>query len=126
MLEKAVPRKPKDVVLVHSPTPDGAGVNVLRARNEGLEIGTMRPLEHGRPIHGEVVKLTPRAEMPMLYDVETEFSSTESSAPAEKADRATTASADRAAPSGPAQVASESYRKNWDTIWKRPAKRVVN
>jgi hypothetical protein len=126
VLNKGVSKKPKDVVLVHGPTPDGAGVNVLRARKEGLELGTMRPLEHGRPIHGEVVKLTPRTEMPMLYDVETTLPAPEQSGAGTDAKQAPEALVDRAAASGPAQVASDSYRKNWDAIWKRPAKRLSN
>lgn len=121
-----MPKKPKDLVLVHSPTPDGGGVNVLRARNEGLEVGTMRPLEQGRPIHGEVVKLTPRSEMPHLYDAETEFVAPEGQpvAAPDKPDKPGDAPADRAQATGPAQVASDSYRRNWDAIWKRPTKRV--
>jgi len=124
VLEKAVPKKAKDLVLVHSPTPDGDGVNVVRARRQGLELGTMRPLTEGRPIHGEVVKLTPRSEMPMLFDVETELShpvedEATKDAPAAEA-KGTRAS------SGPAQVASDSYRRNWDAIWKRPTKRMSN
>jgi hypothetical protein len=125
VLKGGVPKKPKDLVLVHSPTPDGAGVNVLRARKEGLEVGTMRPLEHGRPIHGEVVKLTPRAEMPHLYDAETEFTAPEGQNVAPERKQAD-APADRGATTGPAQVASDSYRRNWDVIWKRPAKRLAN
>ncbi len=120
----AVPKKPEDVVLVHSPTPDGDGVNVVRARRQGLELGTMRPLTEGRPIHGEVVKLTPRSEMPMLYDVETELP------PAGGEEAVKDASASEAkesrGSSGPAQVASDSYRRNWDAIWKRPTKRMSN
>ena len=124
MLRGGVPKKPKDLVLVHSPTPDGGGVNVLRARKEGLEVGTMRPLEHGRPIHGEVVKLTPRAEMPHLYDVETEFAAPEPQNVAAEGKQAD--APDRGATTGPAQVASDSYRRNWDAIWKRPVKRLAN
>jgi len=114
-----VPKKPKDLVLVHGPTADGTGVNVLRARKERLELGTMRPLQEGRPIHGEVVKLTPRPEFPLLFEAQTEVVTEGTSE---------TPSANEASPKaqrttdGPAQVASESYRRNWDAIWKRPAK----
>jgi hypothetical protein len=108
------PRKSKDLVLVHGRTKDGTGLGVLRAREERLEIGTMRPLEEGKPIHGEVVKLTPRPEMPLLFDAETQFVSPE--APVTK-----NGSEDAATPGvGPPQVASDTYRKNWDAIWKRP------
>jgi hypothetical protein len=119
-----VTKKAKDLVLVHSPTDDGAGVNVLRARKEGLEVGTMRPLEEGRPIHGEVVKLTPRPEMPMLFDAETEFAAEASPQPKPKSKASP--EPERGTSAGPAQVASDTYRKNWDVIWKRPAKRLVN
>jgi hypothetical protein len=127
-----VSRKSKDLVLIHGRTKDGAGLGVLRARDERLEIGTMRPLEEGKPIHGEVVKLTPRPEMPLLFDAETQFSSLSSlsSPSALSAPEAPTAETDAAPQSrelaaaagvGPPQVASEAYRKNWDAIWKRPA-----
>jgi hypothetical protein len=107
------PRKSKDLVLVHGRTKDGTGLGVLRARDEHLEMGTMRPLEEGKPIHGEVVKLTPRAEMPLLFDAETQFVASE--APPEKS-----GSENAAAGAGPPQVASDTYRRNWDAIWKRP------
>ncbi len=110
---------------MHGPTSDGGGVNVLRARKQRLEIGTMRPLEHGRPINGEVVKLTPRPEMPHLYDAETEF--TAPSPTNEAGDPASSAASTEACGNaGPAQVASDTYRKNWDAIWKRTSKGLAN
>jgi hypothetical protein len=120
-----VPRKPKDLVLVHGPTDDGAGVNVLRARNDRVEVGTMRPLEEGRPIHGEVVKLTPRPEMPMLFEAETALLA-QDTPKQDKQKRKPAAEPERGTSAGPAQVASDTYRKNWDVIWKRPTKRLVN
>ena len=33
----------------------------------------MRPLQEGRPIQGEVVKIKQRAEMPNLFEAETQF-----------------------------------------------------
>lgn len=121
-------RKSKDLVLVHGRTKDGAGLGVIRARDEGIEIGTMRPLEHGKPIHGEVVKLTPRPEMPMLFDAETQFvaegaaSGSGSNGPGAAHQAKSAPDAAGAASAGPPQVASDTYRKNWDTIWN-PAKR---
>jgi hypothetical protein len=113
----------KDLVLVHGRTPDGNGLNVLRARDEHVELGTVRPLEEGRPIQGEVVKLTPRSEMPNLYDAETQFEPAKASLAAPKASDAAPSSESRPTNNGPAQVASDAYRKNWDAIWKRPSKR---
>ena len=116
------PRKPKDLVLIHGRTPDGNGLNVLRTRDKQLEVGTVRPLQEGRAIQGEVVKLTPRPEMPNLYEAETQY--------APPATAEATSGNDEPPPSqarpeshGPAQVASDAYRKNWDAIWKRPSKR---
>jgi hypothetical protein len=101
--------KAEDVVLLHSPTEDGAGMRVLRAREGRLEAGVMRPLEEGKPIvQGEVVKLTPRhregPDAPVLCDVEVQY------APPP------------AAHSGkPVQVASKAYRESWDRIFEGAA-----
>jgi hypothetical protein len=107
----------RDVVLVHGVTPDGKGFEVLRARDERVEQGTVRPLDPGKPIYGEVVKLTPRTDAPLVYDVDVQL---------EKAQVATDTASSTVdtARSGPAQVASDSYRRNWDAIWKR-RKRVL-
>ena len=98
----------KDLVLVHSPTEDGNGVRVIRSRREQLEVGEMRPLEEGRPIQGEVVRLTKRPELPVLFDAETIV---EAPAAAPRPTESRT--------SGPPQVASSAYRRNWDAIWSR-------
>ena len=119
----ALPKKPKpstDVVLLGARTEDGAGMHVLRHREAELEIGVVRPLEHGKPVLGEIVKLTPRKESPRICDVEVQVPSPAGSV----------ASDDVAAPqhapdasAGPPQVATDSYRRNWDAIWSRPVKK---
>jgi hypothetical protein len=98
-------------------TEDGQGVEVIRKRGDRLETGTVRKLEAGKPIHGEVVRLRPRPQSPLVCDVEVEFEGTaredtqrEESAPA------------LGVSSGPAQVATESYRKNWDAVYGRSRK----
>ncbi len=103
-----------DVVLVHGVTEDGAGLQVLRARDDRLEQGALRPLVEGQPIHGDVVRLRPRREHPFVFDVDTVLATPrppDGPAPAAQARTA----------KGPPQVASESYRDNWDRIW--PARR---
>ncbi|HEY6558743.1 MAG TPA: hypothetical protein VI072_15775 [Polyangiaceae bacterium] len=104
----------KDVLLVHGVSEDGRGLSVLRQREDRLEHGVVHPLENGKPIHGEVVRLKPRPECPLVCDVEVAVPGPEPQAAAREV------SAD--ARKGPAQVASERYRENWDAIWKRPSK----
>ncbi len=121
-------KKAKDLVLVHGRTEDGAGVNVIRARQERLEFGVMRPLEHGKPIHsGEIVKLSPRAECPLIFEAETQYRADDPTASVPSADDAapqkSTPSPAARLTAGPAKVASPNYRKNWDAIWKRPSRR---
>lgn len=123
-----VPKRRKDLLLVKGPTEDGGGVHVVRARPERLELGTMRPLEEGRPIDGEVVRVNPHPSAPYLYEVETEFvpprkdvDAGVSEPKAAEASGVTPSPARR--PAGPPQVASEAYRKNWDVIWDRSTKR---
>jgi hypothetical protein len=102
----------EDVALVCGVSEDGQGVEVIRKRGDRLETGTVRRLEAGKPIHGEVVRLRPRPQAPFLCDVEVEFTPREGQAERESL----------AASSGPAQVATESYRKNWDAVYGRGRK----
>ena len=92
-----------DVVLVYGQSEDGKGYGVLRQRGSEVQVGTMRRLGQGKPIHGEVIRLKPREDSPVLFDVEVQH--------------------DARPPSGrPAKVATDQYRKGWESIWskKRP------
>ena len=89
-----------DVVLLHSPTEDGGGVRVLRARRGEVELGEVRPLAEGKPISGEVVTLKPRPEAPRVCDVDVQYAANEARATA-----------------GPAQVATAAYRDNWEATF---------
>jgi hypothetical protein len=110
--------KPVDVALISGRTEDGKGMRIIRARNDQIELGDLRPLEAGKPIHGEVVRLTPRREFPLLCDVEVAFASKtdEQPSPSARAPRRR---------KGPAQVASDQYRNNYDQIWSAPAKKAA-
>jgi hypothetical protein len=99
-----------DVAIVCGVSDDGQGVDIIRRRGERIETGTVRRLEQGKPIHGEVVRLRPREQFPMICDVEVEMA-----APAQSTPGAATTG-------GPAQVATETYRKNWDAIYGRNKK----
>ncbi|HKO47566.1 MAG TPA: hypothetical protein VJV79_07580 [Polyangiaceae bacterium] len=107
---------PPDVALIHGVTPDGEGFKILRARGDRLELGAVRPLREGAPITGEVVTLRPRASFPALCDVETHFKPEPEVS--ERQEPAPSAVVQR---TGPAQVATDEYRRNWDAIWNQPA-----
>jgi hypothetical protein len=94
----------KDVVFVHSPTPEGDGYRVLRAREERVEVGEIRPMKEGRPLSGELVKLKAREGEERMFDVEV----LHDARPAESRS---------AGKPGPAQVATEAYRAGWDAIF---------
>jgi len=97
-----------DVALIHGVTSEG-DLRILRKRNDRIELGGVRALREGVPITGEVVRLTPRKEFPLMCDVVTELA-----APARPADVAEGRGESR---KGPAQVATDRYRANWDTIF---------
>jgi len=102
-----------DVVLLHSPTDDGSGVRVLRARHGNVEMGEVRPVTCGKPItSGEVVTLRPREGAPRVCDVEVQYEAK----PA----------ATLPAKTGPAQVATEAYRDNWETTFGRKPHATLN
>ena len=88
----AAPRE--DVVLVHGRTEDGA-LQVIRKKGDELSAGELRPVEEGKPLRGNLLKLRPREDMPLLADVAITSPSL----------------------SKPAQVATDSYRKGWDGLW---------
>jgi hypothetical protein len=83
---------------------DERGVHILRRRSDDgpIEAGIVAPLEEGKPITGEVISLEAREDLPFLFDVTTELD----------------ASSARSS-SGPAKVATDSYRRGWDAIWGR-------
>ena len=74
-----------------------------RGPDAPVEAGVLQPLVEGKPITEEVVSLRPRPDAPLVFDVSTVL---ERSAP-------------RAAGDGPSQVATDEYRKGWDTIFGR-------
>jgi hypothetical protein len=97
------PEPKQDIVFVHSPTEQGDGLRVIRKREETIEVGELRRIQEGQPIHGEVVKLNRREEHERLFDVEVLVPREEIEA--------------RGSRSGPAQVATRAYRDNWETIF---------
>ena len=82
---------------------DERGVHILRRRSEEgpIEAAIVQPLEEGKPITGEVISLEQRDDLPFLFDVTTELA----------------VAAPERSGSGPAQVATDSYRRGWDAIW---------
>ena len=104
---------PGDVAFVFGK--DEQGTHILRRRSQDapIEAGVLRPLQNGKPIDGEVISLSPRHEAPLLFDVKSELPSPYPAA--------------RPTSDGPAQVASDAYRKGWDAVWgRRRRDRTVN
>ncbi|HEY8430620.1 MAG TPA: hypothetical protein VIL20_19710 [Sandaracinaceae bacterium] len=94
--------KGEDVALVIGASPDGEALGVLRKRGDTIEPAIVRRVVEGKPITGELVRLTPREE-PMLFDVDVLYDGRR----------------DARERSGPAQVATEAYRKGWDRLFSK-------
>lgn len=98
-MSKLTDQPATDVALLYAPTDDAKGARYLRARKGELQMGEVRPLTHGQSLSGqELVRMRPRKNLPILCDVEVIH-------PAEPTVRDTI---------GPAQVASDEYRRNWE------------
>jgi hypothetical protein len=113
----------RDTMLIHGVSEDGDSFAVLRAREDRLEAGIVRKVRDGEPLLGELLRLTPRSESPLLCDVEVQYAP-----PSARIDStsdgagAPAARAPKLMHGGPAQVATSDYRANWDAIWSRPHK----
>ena len=115
MPDEAPPPNDFDVVLLHSPTDDGNGMRVLRARPGQLEAGEVRPAREGQPINGaEMVTLEPREGTPQVCDVRVLHPKPKTPALPE---------GDR---HGPAQVATPAYRAQWEHVFGKREARDVN
>lgn len=118
------PPPKEDVVFVGGPAESGDGYQVIRRRDGAIEIGEVRAVQEGKPLAGELVRLKPRSESDRLFDVEVLVSREDLSQGRSREDP----SQGRAAPrSGPAQVANDAYRANWETIFgARDPRRLAN
>jgi hypothetical protein len=95
-------KPPRDVMLLHSPTDDGAGARVVRLKDDTLSVGEVRPVVEGQPINErELVRLKPREGAPQLCDVETLYE------PAPTPARA----------GGPPKVATRKFREGWEAVF---------
>lgn len=134
--------KNDDVLLIHGLSEDGESCSVLRKRGNKLEAGVVRPMKEGRPIEGDVVKLRPIPEMPLVFNVEVQYSArgaddvaseitdtspTESSEGQETEHAEARERFEHVRGNRPAIVATEQYRNGWDTIWgRRSSNRLPN
>lgn len=103
--------KDDDVALVLGASEDGETLGVLRKRGDAVVPAIVRKAEEGKPIAGELVRLSPREE-PLLFDVDVLYDGR----PEERRQ-------DEGA--GPAQVATEAYRKGWDRLFKKSRRRAA-
>jgi hypothetical protein len=110
-----------DVAFVYGK--DEHGLHILRRRSDDspVEAGVIQPLAEGRPITGEVISLRPSPGQPLLFNVKTELPGPQPQTETRELEPASTTT-------GPSQVATDSYRKGWDTIWggKRTGPRDLN
>ena len=108
---KPKPKRKSDVVLIQGVSETGDAMAVIRAREDRVEAGIVRPVKEGEPVQGELVRLRPRPEFPLLCDVDVELPS--------GTVNATGGSEHKTSHNGPAQVATSTYRDNWDAIWNK-------
>ncbi|MBI4953033.1 MAG: hypothetical protein HY908_13445 [Myxococcales bacterium] len=114
------------MVFVYGKTEPDEGLRVLRARPNGdVEVGQLRSVREGQPIHGELVRLEQRPEHAQLFDVDVLLEAPSPSASGVADDHAAAPAAVPQEPAptarrpraGPPQVASPAYRRNWDRIF---------
>jgi hypothetical protein len=108
------PRPLRDVAAVFGKDQRGLHILRRRANDGGIEAGIVQPLVEGKPVSGEVITLRRRKDIPFLFDVKTEWAE-----PAEPSASEPEPDSSEPSGSGPAQVATDSYRRGWDAVWGR-------
>lgn len=109
---KKDPSKDGGVALVLGATEDGETLGVLRKRGDAVEPSILKKAVEGKPITGELVRLSPREE-PMLFDVDVLYDGRAEEPPEDDG-------------GGPAQVATDAYRKGWDRLFKKSRRASAN
>jgi len=86
-----------DIAFLGSPAP-GGGVHVLRHKSDhSVETGVLKPLEDGKPIYVEIVRIRKREDGPGYDILQLEDTASGSC--------------------GPPIVNSKAYRKGWDATF---------
>lgn len=106
----------EDLVLFHSPTESGDGIRVIRKRDDAVELGELRPMREGQPIHGDVVRLTPREEHALLFDCEVVVPSPRPKEPPPPPAQEPP-EVKQLSHKGPARVTTDAYRGGWEAIF---------
>ncbi len=100
----------RDLVLISGVDPDRKEVHVLKPVQEGVEAAVLRPVEEGKPIQGDLVRLRPREDVPVVAELETLMRHPDHPDDPRRRHK------------GPPMVASEAYRQGWEMIFgARPA-----
>jgi hypothetical protein len=111
-------RKPRDLAILQGPTEDGKGARVLRVKDGEISAGEIRPAREGEPITDrELVRLKPLEDGGPVCEVEVLH------APAKPSAANDVKAGDAKAGPGPAQVATDSYRRNWSAVFGGKRKR---
>lgn len=106
-------RRKSDIAILQGPTEDGLGARVVRVKDGTVSAGEVRPAREGEPLdQRELVRLTPVQEQLPICEVEVLHAPEPPAAGA----------AGKASP-GPAQVATDTYRKNWSAVFGAKRKR---
>ncbi len=100
-------KRSEDQALVLGIDPDRSETFILRRRGKKVETGIVRPLQEGKPILGDIVRLKPHPEFPPLCEVETLLKHPDP--PAQSPHRA-----------GPPMVSTEAYRRGWEQVFGAP------
>lgn len=114
----------EDVALILGTDEERKAIKVLRKRGGKVEGGLVRAAEPGRPVMGDLVRLKPRPEFPILCDVETlyEFDRASHGPSTHPLPPPADAEAPRSGATGhpgPPRVVTDAYRRGWERVFGR-------
>jgi hypothetical protein len=110
--------EPEETVLISGFDARTKEVTVLKPAADGVEAAVLRPALEGRPLTGDLVRLTPRPDFPLLAGLKTVLRHPDHRPPGD--DAAPPRAASRSLPhQGPPRVSSEAYRRGWEAVFGR-------
>ncbi|HOU54107.1 MAG TPA: hypothetical protein PLQ97_09285 [Myxococcota bacterium] len=104
--------EPGDLVVIADANPESRDVTVVRPTPEGVVASVLKPVQPGQPLLGDMVRLEPLPQVPILARMRTVLRHPDARAPRGPSD-------DEAPSSRTFLGSTDAYRRGWEAVFGR-------